>query len=170
MNPASIKKVSQVVVGFGLLFATSLAFQNCSGYQMYDSQAQADLSSSCGSNCNQTIDGLSIKLTNTRISLLDVNLPASNRVVDIGGYCDDAEFADSDIQYQFVDGSTPVAPWAGKGVKCDDLGRFQIAADVPTVAASRSYLLQVRLAIPVGTGSFLVTPAAQKSVFIDITK
>lgn len=169
MNPSSIKKVSQVVVGFGLLFATALAFQNCSGYQMYDAQAQADLSSSCGQNCNQTIAGLTLKLTNTRLSLLDAELPVSNRVVDIGGYCDDAEFADSDIQYQFVDGSTP-GPWVSKGVKCDENGRFHIAVDVPTVGASRSYLLQVRLAIPVGTNSYLLTPAAQKSLSIDVIK
>ena len=137
---------------------------------MYDSQAQADLSSSCGSNCNQSVDGLSLKLTNARISLLDAELPVSNRVVDIGGYCDDAEFSESDIQFQFIDGSTPITSWQSRSVKCDDLGRFQIAADVPTVAASRTYLLQVRLAIPVGSGQYLITPAAQKSVFIDVIK
>jgi hypothetical protein len=172
VNPVAhsiVKKIGQVVVGFGLLFATALAFQNCSGYQMYDSTNQTDLSSTCGAGCDQSIDGLALKLTNLRITVFEASL-TPKRAVDIGGYCDDAEFANSDIQYQFVDGGMAVTDWVTKSVKCDDLGRFQISADIPQVSAPHTYLLYVRLVIPLGNNQFIISPVALKSVSIDIIK
>lgn len=150
MNPVA-KRIGQVVAGFGLLFAAALAFQNCSGYQMYDSSQLTNLPSSCsGANCNsQDVMGLKILLTNSKITVNLADLPSSNRVVDIGGYCDDADFAQTNLQYEWVDGSTAITPWQGTSVPCDDLGRFSFRATVPSsITVSRTYRLYVRLAVP----------------------
>ncbi len=77
VNPNSkpvAKKIGQVVVGFGLLFAAALAFQNCSGYQMYDSTTVEDLASTCGSECNLSLAGVALKLTNTKIIVQEAQL------------------------------------------------------------------------------------------------
>lgn len=162
---SNAKKIGQVVVGFGLLFATALAFQNCSGYQVAELE-EKDQASACVSNCPST--AISILLTNSRISLMDANLPANNRVFDVGGYCDPGGYTNNEIEYQFVDGSTPVTTWESKGVRCNDLGRFHIPANVPAApaAGTKTYTLQVRLKVLGGPQPYY----AHGSFPVDVTK
>ena len=165
MNPDALKKVGQVVVGFGLLFATALAFQNCSGYAMYDANTQTDLSSSCVTNCGPT--SIDLMTTSQRITLLQSDLPVNRRVVDLGGYCDDGDFAESLIEYQFIDGSTPVTGWENSSTACDEIGKFQIAATVP--ASSRVYTLNLRLRAG-ANGMYVYSPfgGSGRSITIEV--
>lgn len=165
------KSIGQVIFGFGLLFATALAFQNCSGYQLYDIPTETDLSSTCGTACNNSLAGLNLKLTNQALSIQEANLPAGNRVLDVGGYCDDAELPTNEIQYRWYEGSTQLSSdWVRTGVACNDIGRFQIAAVVPAVNVSKILHLEVRVAIPKGNGVFESTSVATRSLPVEIYK
>lgn len=175
VNPVA-KKVSQVVMGFGLLFATALAFQNCSGYQMYDTVNAEELASTCGSECNLNLAGVTFKVTNSTISVPEASLAATDRVIDIGGYCDDAEFPLSKLKYQWLDGSTLIdGGWKDSTASCNELGRFHMRATVPAVTSfpvsnKRFYTLSIGFAVSSGSGTFQDSPAGTKSISIEIVK
>ena len=168
VNPIT-KKVGQVVVGFGLLFATALAFQNCSGYQMYDTASTDEFASGCGSECNLTVAGTSLKTTNSLIALQEATLAATGRLVDIAGYCDDAEYPQSRLEYQWVEGSTG-GSWVSTNASCSDLGRFHLKAVVPSVTANLTkFKLYFRLVVTKSDGTSEISPV-QPFINIDVTK
>lgn len=158
MNPVA-KKIGQVVAGFGLLFAAALAFQNCSGYAVLDS-SQTNLPSSCsGGDCGQqTVEGLNLKTTNQFINLAGSTL--SPRVIDVAGFCDDANFPSSEVYYQWLNGSSAVTPWSKSNSGCDDLGRFSVRAIVPAFTGTLDVCLWIQ--IPLADGSYL--PASTSSI------
>lgn len=153
MNPVA-KRVGQVVLGFSLLFAAALAFQNCSGYSALDS-GLSNLSSSCaGTGCDQNTSAISLLVTNTVITVNNVDLPSANRVIDMGGFCNSGGFSTSHIQYMWALNGNPVSTnWNDDNDKCSDMGRFSIRAAIPGNFGIGTYALYIRMLVNVPNGT-----------------
>lgn len=137
-NRHLLKRVGQALTGFSLLFVSAAAFQNCSGYQVYDIADSETLSSN---NCTDCSSAIGLISSTREITLFNSDL-ASNRVVDIGGYCDAADFYNSVVEYQYDGGA-----WVSSSAGCDEQGRFHNAIPVPTTTAAQAFALNIRLRV-----------------------
>jgi hypothetical protein len=151
LHPMVVKRVGQAVAGFGLLFATALAFQNCSGYQVYDISEAGDFTSTSGPVA------YGLKSSTGSLTVYESSL-TSYRFVDIGGYCDNGGFSSTEIQYLTTQkGNTT---WASSSVACDSLGRFQIKIPVQSDTAANAFNVYIRLKT-LGTGADLPPSPSQ---------
>lgn len=137
-NVFILKRVVQSLSAFTALSIAALSFQNCSGYQMYDLSDDKNSASSCGDYCTSAV---ALSTSVREITLHNPDL-SPLRVVEIGGYCDDADFANSEVEYQYNGGA-----WTVTGSRCDDLGRFVSKIPVPDISVAQAFALNIRLRV-----------------------